>query len=57
MLQTLAVATAEASSSSEITTAASGLSASDLGAIALTAIILGTLVLIACEAGFTKRNR
>lgn len=57
MLQTLAVATAEASSSSEITTAASGLSASDLGAIALTAIILGTLVLIAREAGFTKRNR
>lgn len=57
MLQTLAVATAEASSSSELSVTRSGLSASDLGAIALTVVILGILVFVVREAVFVNRNR
>ncbi len=57
MLQTFAVVTAEAASSSDIAMPGSGLSLSDIGAIVLITLILGTLFLIVRTAGFTNRNR
>ncbi len=57
MLQTLAVVTAEAASSSDIAMPGSGLSLSDIGAIVLITLILGALFLIVRTAVFTNRNR
>lgn len=57
MLQTFALAAAEASTSSEISTTSSGLSSSDIGAIVLTAVIFITLFFVIREVLVEKRGR
>lgn len=57
MLQTFALAAAEASTSSEISTNNAGLSSSDIGAIVLTAVIFITLFFVIREVLVEKRGR